>query len=313
LRLVAASGSVAVIGVAIAAALFLREHPRSTATTQPPPAAVSLQPDFPTPPRGAVVFSRQLGSDALALGVVPRRGSVLLQASVLGPKGGGAQGLTVAFRLRGESVRAVPCGPGCYRAELATSRRPEAFEVAVQRGSRTTRWRVVLPERWPPPDAHALVARASRVWRSLRSLSFDERLASDSRAPEQSRWSVEAPDRVAYQVKHGWAGIIIGGRRWDRPPGGSRWIASRQTPVTQPVPSWVSAVDAHVLGVRTIHGRATWLISFFDPGTPGWFEIALDQKTLHALEVHMITTRHFMSDVYSAFNATKAIRSPDTP
>jgi hypothetical protein len=301
------------MGVAIAAVLLLRAHTRPAATSEAPRGVASLPPDFPSPPKGAVVYSRQFGSDALALGVVPRPGSVLLQASVLGPKGGGALGLTVVFTLRGESVRAVVCGPGCYRAELATSRRPEAIEVAVQRGSRTTRWRVVLPERWPPPDARTLIARASRLWRSLTSLSFDERLASDSHAPEQSRWSVQAPDRVAYQVKHGWAGIIIGDRRWDRPPGGSHWVASHQTPVTQPVPSWVSAVDAHVLGVRAIHGRATWVISFFDPGTPGWFEIALDQKTLHALEVHMITTRHFMSDVYSAFNATKAIRSPGTP
>jgi hypothetical protein len=52
-------------------------------------------PRFPAPPDGAVVYSRQLGSDALALGVVPRHGSVLAQASVVGPEGRGVSGLAV--------------------------------------------------------------------------------------------------------------------------------------------------------------------------------------------------------------------------
>ena len=115
---------------------------------------------------------------------------------------------------------------------------------------------------------------------------------------------------VAYQVKAGWAGVIIGARRWDRSPGAARWVASAQTPLSQPVPTWVAAVDAHVLGTGTIRGRPVWRISFFDPGTPGWFEIALERRTLRTLETHMITASHFMLDVYSAFNASPAIKQP---
>jgi hypothetical protein len=237
---------------------------------------------------------------------------VLLQASVVGPQGHGSRGQTVDFVVQRKSARATACGPGCYRAALATNGRPAAVDVAVRRGSRTIHWRVALPATWPPPDASALVARAEHVWRSLHSLSFQEQLASDSRPPLESTWRVEAPDRVAYQVKRGWAGVIIGARRWDRSPGVARWVASAQTPVRQPVPTWVSAVDAHVLGAGTVRCRAVWRISFFDPGTPGWFEIALERKTLRTLETHMITASHFMTDVYSAFNTPPAITQPAT-
>jgi len=177
--------------------------------------------------------------------------------------------------------------------------RPAAVEVAVRRGSRTIHWRVPLPAKWPPSDASALVVRAENVWRSLHSVSFKEQLASDSRPPLESAWRIEAPNRVAYQVKAGWAGVVIGARRWDRPPGAARWVASAQTPLSQPVPTWAGAVDAHVLGTGTIKGRPVWRISFFDPGIPGWFEIALERSTLRTLETHMIAASHFMLDVYS--------------
>jgi hypothetical protein len=312
LKLAAALGGIALVGGApIGAAFLLRPHPLAQ-TPKDPPALTSVapQPGFPAPPRGAIVYSRQFGSDVLALGVVPRRGFVLLQASVLGPQGRGTWGLEIVFAVQRASARAIPCGPGCYRAALATTGRPGAVDVAVRRGSTTTHWHVVLPAVWPPPDASALVARAEQVWRSLRSLSFNEQLASDLRPPLESTWHVQAPDRAAYQVKHGWGGIIVGERRWDRRPGGTRWVPSPQMPISQPVPTWVSVVDAHVLGVGTVRGRAVWRVSFFDPGTPGWFAVAIERKTLRTLEVRMTATRHFMFDAYISFNTALPIRPP---
>jgi hypothetical protein len=151
---------------------------------------------FPAPPRGAVVFSRQLGADALALAVVPQAGGVLLQASVLGRQGEGVSGLPVAFRIRDTTKDATPCGPGCYRATLPAEGRPPAVVVDVG-GARATRWRVSLPAQWPPRDATQLVARAGRAWRSLRSLAFTERIASDPEHAVESSWRIQSPDRVA--------------------------------------------------------------------------------------------------------------------
>jgi hypothetical protein len=272
--------------------------------------ATPLFPGFPAPPRGAVVFSRRLGSNALALGILPKPGGrMLLQASVLGPQGKGVNGLSIAFRLQEVRTAATPCGPGCYRTTLAPSDRPSSVQLELS-GRTPTQWHVALPTAWPPRGAHTLLGRASRVWRSLHSLSFSDSLASGPRHATLSTWRVQAPDRVAYQVRDGWAGIIVGERRWDRPPRGSHWVASEQTRLTQPRPPWVSMTDAHLLGPTTAHGRPAWRISFFDPGTPGWFEVILDRRTMHTLELRMVATAHFMHDVYSSFNTTRAITRP---
>jgi hypothetical protein len=104
--------------------------------------------------------------------------------------------------------------------------------------------------------------------------------------------------------------VIIGEQRWDRTPGGKRWVATAQTRLTQPVPGWGAVTDAHLLGSVTSQGRPAWRVSFFDPATPAWFEIVVDKRTLYTLDTRMITTAHFMHDVYRAFNATPAIVPP---
>jgi hypothetical protein len=309
-KLIAVIGGAVLVGAPIAAAVMLRPSTGldASAASTVDPASVST--DFPAPPSGAVVFSRQLDASALALAVVPHRGGqALLQASVLGSQGKGVAGLHVAYALQGKKTAATPCGPGCYRATVATSGRPSSVQLDVG-GRLQAHWRVILPAVWPPPDASALVARAGNVWRSLQSLSFSETLASGLRQSARSTWRTQTPDRVAYQVEDGWAGVIIGDRRWDRPPGGDRWTSSAQTRVIQPRPPWVSVSDAHLLGTVTVQGRRAWRVSFFDPGTPGWFEVMLDRRTYHTLESRMVATAHFMHDIYSSFNATPAITQP---
>lgn len=314
IKVVATLGGTLLVVAPVAAALLLRpgSGTRTPPAQAPPAAAPTPAPahsGFPAPPSGAVVFSRELGSDALALGVVPQRGRLVLQASVLGPQGSGVSGLAASFTVQGARKSATPCGPGCYRATLAASGRPSSVTLEL-RGGRAARWRVALPESWPPTDASALLARAGRVWRALRSLSFRETLASGPGEMVRSTWQMQAPDRLAYQVRGGWAAVVVGGRRWDRSPGGGHWVASPQTPLTQPIPFWVSVRDAHVLGTGTVEGRPVWRVSFFDPDTPAWFDVALERSTLRTLELRMITTAHFMHDVYGSFNATPAILPP---
>lgn len=304
----------AVLVVPIAAAVLLRPGPGAQASAAPAAVAGTAvlspaQPRFPAPPHGAVVFSRQLGSDALALGVVPQRGKTLVQASVVGPRGNGVSGLSVVFTVQGAAQAAAACGPGCYRATVGTNGRPSTVDIAIQ-GGPAARWRVALPAAWPPPDGSALLARAGAVWRSLRSLSFSESLASGPGRTVRSTWQVQAPDRVAYRITGGWAGIVVGERRWDRSAAGRRWVPSAQTRLTQPIPNWVKVADAHVLGSTTLHGRPVWRVSFYDPVTPAWFTVLLDKATLRTLETRMTATAHFMRDDYGAFNATPAILPP---
>jgi len=177
-------------------------------------------------------------------------------------------------------------------------------------GTRNGSWHVALPGAWPPRPAGSLVARAGRVWRALDSLTFDEQLTSGVGISVSSTWRVERPDRVAYVVKGGWAGIVVGTKRWDRAPGSSRWEASSQSRLPQPLPAWVGVTDAHVLGNVTYHGRRAVKVSFFDPPSRAWFTLVIDRKTFRTLDVWMVTNAHFMRDVYRAFNSTPAIVPP---
>ena len=234
---------------------------------------------------------------------------MLVQASVVETQGNGARGLHVTFTVGGRPKVAAPCGPGCYRAAFAPRHSPRSVDVTVS-GHMTRPWHVELPAVWPPPDGTRLLDRAGRAWRSLRSLSFRERLGSGTGHVAVSDWRVQAPDRIAYQVKRGWAGIVIGERRWDRPPGSSRWQPSPQTRLHQPVPLWVSVTRAHVLGNLTFAGRPAVRVSFFDPGSPAWFTVVLDRKTFRTLRSDMVTNAHFMHDVYGSFNSTPPIVPP---
>jgi hypothetical protein len=322
-RVVAAVGALAAgVAAVVVVAVLLSRTPGPVQAATPLPAAAPAAPattatqpakvpaGFPAPPDGAVVFARADGSNVLALAAAPRGDALLLQASVLGPQGKGVRGLDVSFTLDGRSAHAGVCGAGCYTAQLPVQQRPSVALVDVRGGTATTSWRVALPHDWPAADASGLMARAEHVWRSLRSLSFRERLASDATHATTSVWRAVAPDRIAYTVTKGYSSVIIGGRRWDRAPGG-RWVASAQTsPIHQPVPFWVSVQDAHVLGSAQLRGHSVWRVSFFDPATPGWFEVALDKRTLHTLELSMFTTAHFMHDVYSGFDEPAGIRPP---
>ena len=328
-RLVAAALALAAgVAAVVIVALLLSHTPGPVSTAAAAPAAsaapaapaaqasvattphVTIPAAFPAPPANAVVFARADGSNVLALAAGPRGRRLLLQASVLGPQGKGVRGLDVSFTVRQRSAHAAACGAGCYRALLPVDGQPRAVLVDVRGRSAKTHWRVALPQRWPAADGSALMARAGRVWRSLRTLSFRERLASDATHSVTSVWRAAAPDRIAYTVTKGYSSVVIGGRRWDRAPGG-RWVESSQTaPIHQPVPFWVSVANAHVLDSVRLRGHDVWRVSFFDPGTPGWFEAAIDKRTLHTLELSMFATAHFMHDVYSGFDKPAGIRPP---
>jgi hypothetical protein len=289
-----AAGVLALAAVATAVALgvaFLRGGPHTapSVVVQVPAVPSSTGVGFPVPPAGAVVYSREDGPDALALAVAHS----FVQVSVVGQQGTGVSGLAVTVN----GMTAAACGPGCYRAAVRGARTIDARVGAA-------RWRVAVPA--DPQDASALVARAARVWRSLRTLAFFDRLGSDATHVVASTWRAVAPDRLSYRVVGGSEAVIVGDRRWDRSPGG-RWVESAQTiPVRQPVPLWQSETDAHVVGAT----GSTWRITFFDPRTPAWFDITVDKRTFHTLDAHMNTSAHFMFERYGPFDGPLVVAPP---
>jgi hypothetical protein len=312
-----------VAAVVAAVAIALYQPGDSTPSATPPPASVprlvkphavagipqvkSSLPGFPAPPQGAVVYARQDRSDAIALAVV-RRSPLVVQASVVGPDGTGAKGLDVRFRAGSTTMRGQACGHGCYWARL-TAAKPSSITVSVAHPNRTTRWTVQLPKTFPPPSAAALMRRASKAFHDLHAVTFEERLASSPRAVINTRWRLDSPDRLAYQIHGGAAGVQIGARRWDRPAGG-KWVASEATRLPQPSPQWASVTDAHILGRTTVRGRPAYDVSFFDAQTPAWFRGKIDARTNLVLDLTMVATAHFMHDVYGPFNGPSRIVPP---
>jgi hypothetical protein len=311
------------IGAAVAVALLAHSILQTAAASSSPSAAEAasgssrsggVTTSFPGPPAGALVLGRENGDLAVGLAATPAGpGRLGLQASLIGQEGP-AEELTVGFRVRSTgsdaSVPGAACGAGCYGTTVAVDGRPQSVRVSL-RGEDRPPGSVTfpLPEAWPPKPAGRLVQRADSAWRALSSVVLHERLSNGTGSTVNTVWQFAAPDRLAYRIAGGPSAVVIGGRRWDKEPGG-RWLASAQTPLTQPVPTWEAISDAHVLGSGTLAGTPVWRVSFFDPQIHAWFELVVDKQTLRTLHLQMTAQAHFMQQRFGPFDRPLAIVPP---
>jgi hypothetical protein len=267
--------------------------------TQVKPAKSAVRP----PPPGAVVLANEAGSRAVALAVGegprPR-----LTATVLGSTGDPASGLSVSFRVGAATLPARACGNGCYTA------------VAPRKVRRVA---VVLPGRpvafdFPSTSrpAAAVVARAARVTRRLRSLVYVESLRSGPTGGLLTTWRLRAPSEVTYDIRGGASAVIIGRTRWDRDRPGARWRRSQQIPPLRvPQPAWGdTAVNARLLGTGRVGARPVWIVSFVNPRTPAWFTAWIDRRTYRPLRLKMTAAAHFMHHRYIEFDRPLRITPP---
>ena len=65
-----------------------------------------------------------------------------------------------------------------------------------------------------------------------------------------------------------------------------------------------------MLGAVVHAGSPAVRVSFFDPATPAWFMLVLDPVTHRTLDLNMVTSAHFMHDVFRAFDSTPPIVRP---
>ncbi len=295
-----AAGVVAVVLVVLLAhstpsAGSTSSGPQAASAPPPPPATSS---SFPAPPAGAVVLAKEDRDLAVAL-AVSQDGS--LQASVVGQEGP-ASGLSVSLN----SVRARPCGDGCYRVHVKT--RPTSVRVAIGGPNRPPS-AVSFAVPASVPSASAIVRRAERTWRGLETLVVHDHLSSGPGTGIDTVWRFKAPHEMTYRIRNGPAAVAIGAKRWDKLPGHG-WQASEQDPITEPIPLWQSVANAHLLGSPTVFGRSVWKVSFFDPQLPAWFTIWVDKASGRTLELSMTAQAHFMHQVYGPFNSPLRIVPP---
>ena len=255
----------------------------------------------PPPPRGALVLGGESGSRAVALAVGKRR----LTATVLAPTGGPLSGLKVSFRTGSRLIPAKPCGLGCYSAAAA---RPRHVELRLS-GSRPVAFDI--PAR--PRPAAAIVARAGRVTRALKSLVYVESLRSGPTGGLLTTWSMQAPNEVEYRIRGGADAIVLGTRRWDRDRAGKPWRRSQQLPGAARAAAGLGLDGDERLrpaAKGASRGRPVWVVSFANPTTPAWFTAWIDRATYRPLRLHMTAAAHFMTHRYLAFNRPLTIEPP---
>ncbi len=313
LRRLTLSEILLLVAVLAAVGLLVNLAPPRTAAA---PAAPAVSPLLPGAiPTGPFVDAREDGDLAVGFAAEPAgSGRLKLSTTVIAGDGGRARGLRLSVRLVSASVSRGPagtCGAGCYAATLAFAGRPRVAFVTIRPpGQASSVVRFDFPSAWPPPSAKQIAREATLVFDRLRTITIDERLGSSVTNVAHTKWRLEAPNKLSYSIEGGPQAVIIGGRRWDRNPGG-RWVASPQLPVTQPTPTWGSPpARAALLGDGRVDGREVWRISFVDPTVPAWFNVWIDKKTLRTLKLRMIAPAHFMHHVYAGFDEPQSIGPP---
>jgi copper transport protein len=293
--------SVLMVGLLAAVAVLVGLRPGRDVA----PAAAAA-----APPPPAAVTAGEAGPYAVGVALTPQGSSIRARATVLGIQGP-TSGLRVTISMSGASAPARSCGVGCYWAVLAAPR-PASLRVRIVHSATVSRALLRAPQLWPAPAATPIVQRASRAFRSLRSLTFRSHLASTPTIATTTIWKMQTPNRLAGEERGTGVGtVLIGGRRWDRDSATAPWVESPQVPIRQPSLPWTGTVrDAHVLGAGTVRGHPVWLVSFDDPATPAWFTIAVDRQTGRTYSMDMIAAAHFMHEDYRGFNAPLAIKPP---
>jgi copper transport protein len=285
-NVLAETGLLTGVVIAVAVLTSLRPAGQAVVASRAAPAGTP-----PLPPLGALHLARQ--DRDLAVAIAVRRDG--LTATLLGPDGN-AFPAGAGVRIDGKPAASASCGPGCLNAPLAHPPRVVA----------------VTPDGYPPvefrvpaaaPPATALLVRAEQAFRALETVTVEESIASGPRPPQRSRQLMVAPDRFEFRLADGTAGIVVGGRRWDRVGRGAWQPGVQAPPLRLPTPLWSRARrDARLIGPHRI--------AFLDPRLPAWFDVSLDPRTGLPLKLHMIAAAHFMSDRYSRFDRPTRIVPP---
>ena len=271
---------------------FLELRPRSRTAAASVSTVPTVQPDFPAPPEGAVVYSREFGDAALALGVVPGTDQVIVQASVVGPEGDGVSGLGVSFGAQGSTVDGRSCGAGCYRATLPTTGAPRAIDVVVE-GASTMRWSVALPETWPPADAASVLKRANGL--ALARVTLVRRDAPLGRAARPHELLADAGTRQArvpdprrrFSCRRRQAAV-------DKVPG-EPWEVSPQLPLRQPRSPWAAprSPGSRDEGAR---GQTRCLVAASRPEDAASVHGDPRPQAFRTYDVRIVATAHFIHD-----------------
>ncbi len=313
-----ASEPVVSVGIVVAAALLVAYAP-----------PIDLSRAVASVAAGA---AREASSQGTQLSVAGEAGPYIVNAVV----SHGAHGVNVEVRtltalqnpvaLRVHvpgSARAGPCGVGCTRLALAGSPATLDVDVTAQRRG----YLVSLPIRYQPSAgavAARLLAEVERSQQNLRSVAISETLGSGTGAPEVTFYRVGMPDRFAYRLSRQGRLVsdttIVGTHEWTREAGQKRWeegvyggggpafSAAGYLGWWTPFAGQPQLLDR----TRTRGGeRADIATVSRIPGLGTvWLRLEIDVTHRRVLNIGMITTAHFMTQSWGAFDSARPIGAP---
>jgi copper transport protein len=262
-------------------------------------ARVFSQPPVAPLPTGPVAAEQ---AATLAVGL-QRTSPTTARVTILGPSGAG---LPTALAVVGGHV-ALPCKGVrgvCFAATVPRGPRPLPVQVRLP-GRPAVTATVQLP-RFDAPDGRALLRRATANFRALRSLRVLNVLESAPGHAVTTRFTVQAPDRLAYAVRGGPSARIIATTRWDRQPG-KDWVKSPVPRSAVPDAFWAPGAEAvYIAG----GDRSTRQITLVLPGGPTFFRLWVDRASTQVVRLRMITAAHFMSEREYDLNRAPPVEPP---
>jgi copper transport protein len=161
--------------------------------------------------------------------------------------------------------------------------------------------------------ARAVLARAQRAMRRLRSAQMRESVTSGLGQTVRTHYRFKAPDRMEYLTNGGAHLIAIRKTSWESVHG----APYKRSPFGGPGPE--GGVQFAQFFRWTIFGNSVrWLgansreihIAFFDQASPIWYRLTINRATDRVLREQMIAQGHFMTRRWFDFNEPVQITPP---
>ena len=294
-----------------------------------PPARIAWEsrPDVigvPDPVPGSYRFEDAAGPYRLVLSVFPLEiGANTLEVEVTDVKNQPIPNAFVRFRLRGPSedlgrefVETEKAGAGSYRGFGSFTEKGRWTVETILRIPGEDEYRTEFDFEVPVPGAAALIAQADAVMNQLQTLHKYNELGPGANGYEITEFDYVAPGRVSYiQKRTGHQTIVTHDSRYDLAPGETVWQKTPWPglqPLVWPDFRWSEqVVDATILGSEVFNGVDCWIVSFRAPVYDAYYELWIGKQDYRVYKEHMIAPGHYMTSIYSNFNAPIEIEAPE--